>query len=353
MQYSESLDENYTIDEFFEPESIDREYKAFTFNLTGLNIDLEIAHNLCESNKFIFNEQTILNLEEYLKCFPPKYLSGFFNSQISGKLFIGPDDWGILRGIPYQGKLPIDILTIKFYENLKTRIFNENFSDKIQDFVKIKFIKINYNQDIFDLYAEQLNPIYTKYLEDKQIYNNIINIQREEYNNWKIRYLFVQQKLSSLLNNYESRILIINFIKNNLPDSPVINLLESEEKIIILTPEEITPIVKDINNPYYWASEWKEYMCIYLQKERPRFPKILFTEFNTPFNLINSVSNMVHYWMANNPNMNLYLIQIDFNYNPEIMNKLGKWLYVNNLGKLGSCSRIIKGDGEPANYPDD
>jgi hypothetical protein len=155
------------------------------------------------------------------------------------------------------------------------------------------------------------------------------------------------------LNNYESRILIINFIKNNLPDSPVIKLLESEEKIIILTPEEITPIVKDNTNPYYWASEWKEYMCIYLQKERPRFTKILFTEFNTPFNLINSVSNMIHYWMTNNSDMHLYLIQIDFNYDTEIMNEMGKWFYANNQGKLVSCTRIIKGDGEPANYPDD
>jgi hypothetical protein len=55
--------------------------------------------------------------------------------------------------------------------------------------------------------------------------------------------------------------------------------------------------------------------------------------------------------MANNSNMNLYLIQIDFNYNSEIMT--GKWSYENNMGKLVSCTRIIKSDGEPANYPDD
>ena len=349
---SKEIDEsNFIIDEFLEPESIDREYKAFTFNLTGLNIDLEYANQLCKSNKFIFNEQTILNLEEYLKYFSPKYLSGFFNSQISGKLFIGPDDWGVLRGIPYQGELPIDTLTTKFYENLNKKVINENFSYNLKDFIKIKFIKINYPQDKLIEYNNKLNPIYTKFLEDKDNYDNIIAIQREEYNNWKIRYLFVQQKLSSLLNNYESRILIINFIKNNLPDSPLINFLESSEKVIVLTPEEITPIVKDNTNPYYWASEWKENMCIYLQKERPRFPKILFTEFNTPFNLINSVSNMINYWMANNTDMNLYLVQIDFNYNHEIMN--GKWSYINNSGKIVSCSRIIKEDGEPANYPDD
>jgi hypothetical protein len=346
------LPELFSIDEFLEPESIDREYKAFTFNLTGLNIDLEFAHSLCESNKFIFNEQTISNLEEYLNYFPPKYLSGFFNSQISGKLLIGPDDWGVVRGIPYQGELPIDELTSKFYENLKKKVYNENFSCNLEDFIKIKFIKINYFKDNIQLYVDKQNSIYTKYLEDKKVYDNVIALQREEYNEWKVRYLFIQQKLSSLLNNCESRILIINFIKNILPDSSVIKLLESEEKIIILTPEEITPIVKDNTNPYYWASEWKEYMCIYLQKQRPRFTKILFTEFNTPFNLINSVSNMVHFWMANNPDMNLYVVQIDFNYDNEIMNKLGKWYYVNNMGKLVSCIRIIKGDGEPANYPE-
>jgi len=344
------INSNYTIDEFLEPESLDREYKAFTFNLTGLNIDLDIANELCKSNKFIFNEQTILNLEEYLKCIPPKYLSGFYNSQISGKLFIGPDDWGILRGIPYQGELPIDMLRSKFYEYLKLKVFNDQFTSNLEDYVKIKFLKINYPNDIINIYNNQINPIYINYLEEKVIYDTEMKIQLEEYNNWKVRYAFAQQKLSSLLNNYESRILIINFIKKYSHDSVVLKLLESDEKIIVLTPEEITPIVKDDTNPYYWASEWKEHMCIVLQKERPKFIKALFSEFNTPFNIINSVSNMVHYWMANNPNMNLYLIQIDFNYDPEIMN--GKWSYVNNMGKLVSCTRIIKSDGEPANYPE-
>jgi hypothetical protein len=347
----DSFDRNYYIDEFLEPESIDREYKAFTFNLTGLNIDLENAISLCESNKFIFNEQTISNLEEYLKCIPPKYLSGFFNSQISGKLFIGPDDWGILRGITYQGELPIDILQSKFYEYLKLKVVNDQFKYNLEDYVKIKFLKINYPNDLINIYKNQINPIYIKYLEEKVLYDAEMKIQLEEYNNWKVRYAFAQQKLSSLLNNYESRILIINFIKKYSHDSVVLKLLESDEKIIVLTPEEITPIVKDNTNPYYWASEWKEHMCIVLQKERPKFIKALFSEFNTPFNLINSVSNMVHYWMANNSNMNLYLIQIDFNYNSEIMT--GKWSYENNIGKMVSCMRIIKSDGEPANYPDD
>jgi predicted methyltransferase len=39
-------------------------------------------------------------------------------------------------------------------------------------------------------------------------------------------------------------------------------------------------------------------------------------------------------------------------YDPIKLNKLGKWLYYDKNGNYTSCVRIIKPDGEPANYPD-
>jgi len=351
-----SIESNYTIDEFIDFESINQEYKQFTFNLGGLNIDLSDAEELCKTNKFYFNNQIILNLEEYFKFFCPKYLSGFFNAKISGQLFIGPDDWGIIKGIPYQGILPTQLLSDKFYKHLNLKIYNKNFSGNIKDFVKIKFIKINYPQDKIDYYYNKINPFFIKYLEEKDKHEQIMKLQYEEFNNWKIRYSFVQQKLVNLLNNYESRILIINYIKLNSSDPSaisIIKLLESNQKILTLNNEQIAEIVTDKNNPYHWVSEWKEHMCKVLQKERPKFIKTNFSDFNAPFNLINSVTNMIPYWLSNNPNMNLYLVQIDFNYNNHIMEQLGKWYHLNSLGNWISCKRVIKDDGEPANFPDE
>jgi hypothetical protein len=357
-----SYKSNYVSDEYLEDENREREYKTFTFNLKGLNIELEDAVKLCISNKFNeLNPKVISNLREYLKYYSSKYLSGFFNTKISGKLFIGIDDWGVLKGIPFKGDLPIEMLTAKFYQYLKSSTQNKQFIGDLENFIKLKFIKIYYPDEKLKMYAQQQNPEYIKYLEKKAEYDKIMSIHREEFENWKIRYSFAQQKLIHLLNNSETRLLIIDCIKNHvssLTDSipnilenklKVIKRLETGEKIPLLDGTETSDFFADSSNPYFWASEWKENKCKELLLEKPKPPKILFPELNTPYNLINSVSNMIPYWMSNNSDMNLYLIQIDFNYNHEIMNKLGKWYYKNNLKKWVSCKRIIKPDGEPAN----
>jgi hypothetical protein len=353
---------NYLSGEYLDDETREREYKVFSITVNERNMGIHVAAKLCASNSFDeLNPKVISNVKEYFKCYSGKYLSGFFNAKISGKLFIGIDDWGILRGIPFKGDLPIEMLTAKFYKYLKSIIQNKQFSGNLEDFVKIKFIKIDYPDEKVKMHVKQHNPKYIKYLEKKAEYDRIMSIHREEFDNWKVRYAFAQQKLIHLLNNSETRLLIIDYIKNYVPPTTdsipdllknklhVIKRLESGEKIPLLDGTETSDFFADSSNPYFWASEWKENKCKELLLEKPKAPKILFPEINTPYNLINSVSNMIPYWMSNNSDMNLYLIQIDFNYDDEIMNKLGKWYYKNNLKKWVSCKRIIKSDGEPAN----
>ena len=231
-----SYKSNYVSDEYLEDENREREYKTFTFNLKGLNIELEDAVKLCISNKFNeLNPKVISNLREYLKYYSSKYLSGFFNTKISGKLFIGIDDWGVLKGIPFKGDLPIEMLTAKFYQYLKSSTQNKQFIGDLENFIKLKFIKIYYPDEKLKMYAQQQNPEYIKYLEKKAEYDKIMSIHREEFENWKIRYSFAQQKLIHLLNNSETRLLIIDCIKNHvssLTDS-IPNILENKLKFLL------------------------------------------------------------------------------------------------------------------------
>jgi hypothetical protein len=336
-------------------ETIEKEYKSFSFNLCGLNMDVDTAIKICENNKFEFelNNKIIPSIEKYFEYYSSKYMSGYFNAKMCGQLFIGPDDWGYFNGIPFQGEIDIQYLTKTFYFFLKMTMKNDKFTGDISDFVKINITKINYDKNEIDKYNEKINPLYTKYLEDRIKHNEIIKKQREEYNNWKDKYAMIQRKLVDLLNGYnDTRIQIIKYIKELQPDSPVIPLLESNNDIVSLIPEDIAKIVCDKNNPYYWASEWKEYMCLVLRNQRPDSLKIINLDSNIPFNLINSITNMLPYWLANNKNINLYMIRIDYIYNPDIMDKLGKWLYKDKYGNFVSCTRIIKPDGEPANLPD-
>ena len=85
--------------------------------------------------------------------------------------------------------------------------------------------------------------------------------------------------------------------------------------------------------------------------DRPSPSKILFPEVNTPFNLLNSVVNLIPYWMANNENMNLYLIRINFNFEKLEIKKFIKWCYYNK--KWIYNKRILLPNGEPANMPYD
>ena len=334
-----------SFNDYIGDESRTREYKEFTFNLSGSGIDNKLAIQYCTTNQFDFNEIVILNLKKYFKVYASKYLSGFFNTMTSGELFIGINDMGFVKGIPYQGELPVEMLTKKFYKHLRKTTMNNGFNN-YEDIIKIDFIKIDFIKNHTE---DSLNPIYTKYLEEKVKVLEIIQKEKEVYEDWKKRYFFIQRKLVDLLNSKESRLLIIDYIKkDNNPSTIVINILESDEIIVSLSNEMISEIVHDRDNPYYWCSEWKEYMCGYLREQKPHFTNIDF-DFLVPSTLITSVRTMIPYWIKNNTDMNLYVVHIQYNYEL-ISNIKTTWEYYDNKFKrFMSCNRIINIDGTPSN----
>jgi hypothetical protein len=335
-------------------ETLRKEHKVFSFNLIGLELDYDDVNMIVETNMFDLhlNSKVLAAIEKYLDYYPAKYLSGFFNAGISAKLLIGPDDWGTLHGIPIKAELDIADMTSKFYSSLESKIRNDKFTGNIKDYVKINFVKLEYSPEELVVYIGKQHPTYTKYLAERAKYKELVRAQRDEYNTWKARNSIIRNKLVDLLNGfYDTRILILNYVRTIEPANSVIMILETNEQIESLSPDEIASIVSDNTNPYHWASKWRDYMCEVLRIQRPDITKIIFPEFNTPFNLINSVTNMIPYWLANNSNMNLYAIEIAYTYDKQ-MDRLGKWIYLDKNSKYVSCTRVIKSDGEPANFPD-
>jgi len=339
-------EEEYIYGEFTNGEDLETENKTCSLNSSDLKFTLEAAENYCRTNSFEdFNVLVKKNLKKKLKHYCPKYWAGFINGGVSiGKLTLGVDDWGIIRGIPYIGELPYEDLKDKIKKYLNLYLENE------------KKIKINYEE-----YHKQQHPEFLRYLEKKKEYDEKIRVIREDFENWKVRYSFIQQKLVNLLNNSESRILILDFMRTFVPEEYyenleedrkfVIKLLESEHKFKPLSGDEPREFFVDRKNPYCWAYEWKEYKCKELMLYRPSPSRILFPELNTPFNLINSVVNMIPYWMANNENMNLYLIQLGFRFDRLEIDRSIRWSYYNK--KWIYSRRILLPNGEPANMPYD
>jgi hypothetical protein len=78
-------------------ETINKEYKEFTFNCAGINIDNKLAEKYCYNNNFKFNEDVLENLKKYIKVYLPKYACSFWNSKIQkSKFYIGVNDFGLV-----------------------------------------------------------------------------------------------------------------------------------------------------------------------------------------------------------------------------------------------------------------
>ena len=141
------------------------------------------------------------------------------------------------------------------------------------------------------------------------MYNKFI----KKYNKWKINVAFITQKLIDLVNNQDSRLMLIKYIKSHDLNNPVIQLLMSADyKLHHHDHEDVSILKQDSSNPYYWVTKWKDEMNIKIRKEKPTF-NIDFYQKNTPINIILNSSEMIPYWMNYNDNMNLFLIQIKIN----------------------------------------
>ena len=157
-----------------------------------------------ESNIFEFNDQVISNINKYFK-YVPKNIVSFYNHiskkmyhssmdckndiinlddinfndinfndinlddiNLVGEMYIGVNDYGFCTGIPYQGELPIDLITFIFYKYLKENVSNISFMGNLEDFIKINFIKLEFNLENLSKCLGQNHPEYLKYIESKK-----------------------------------------------------------------------------------------------------------------------------------------------------------------------------------------
>ena len=330
-------------DEYIGSETLDTEYKEIT--LLSMLMSNKLAEDYIKNFRFAFNKEMFYSIKKYFKVFGPKYLCGYFNSMMSGKLMYGVTDMGFVTGIIYQGDLPTNKLERKFYKYIKQYVkFNDNKYRKFKECVKVNFIKLNH---IIEDDLPNLHPKYTKFLEDELRYNERYMKEKAAFELWKGEYAFSTRKLVELLNTPKTRIDIIEFIKTRDKNNIIIDLLESDYIVESLVPEMIAIAAKDMNDPYYWVSEWKDYKCEQLRAIKPRFSYRDYLDYNTPINILSRFSNMIPWWIENNTDMNLYLITIEYKYNDTMK---GTWTYYDDITKsYVKCNRVIGNNGQPSN----
>jgi hypothetical protein len=294
----------FKYNQYLGSETLNKEYKEFTFHSAGLKIDKKIADDYCSTNEFNFNDIVIKNIEKYIDMYLPVNACASFNSNINSCFYIGVNDDGFVKGIPYKGDLPIKEIEKYIYKKLSENLSNTSLGDiDFKKYVKINISKINHPKKP----KEKLNHEYSKYLRKKEKYKEKLEKYDEEMKDWRIRFAFVNQKLFKIINNLESRIILIEFIKNNDPASPVIELLKTDYKEIYQPHEVVLLLKEDITSPYYWVTRWKDMMIKKLRKERPPMIKLLP---NVSINLIMNVADMLPWWIHHNEDTTLNIIKV-------------------------------------------
>lgn len=363
----------FLYNDFVGTETLECEYKEFTFNHAGLGIDQQLAESYCQSSRFDFNHQVIRNLKKYFRNYLPKYTSGFFNSNLDGNLFIGINDYGYVKGIPFNGELPFEYLKGKAYETIARHVMRNYFnSDQDGDFPNQiidykKYIEINLIQvatdDIGCLTQTTVHPKYSAYLKAKATYLDKFNDFTSKMSLWRIRYSFFCQKLVDLVNNPESRLMLIDWIRGVDPYASVIALLESGHQLEYRDHNDIMILKDDITSPYYWVCLWKDKMLDIIKEQKPVLD-VEFTQSSVPINLIVGSGEMVPYWINNNSNMNLYIIHVQFKQiivgpnvfgiasEDDFIDTSRRYSYHDAISKKWvSCFRTVLPDGNPVCNP--
>jgi hypothetical protein len=324
-------------------ETINKEYKEFTFNCAGINIDNKLAEKYCYNNKFDFNEDVLENLKKYLKVYLPKYACSFWNSKISkAKFYIGVNDFGLVKGIPFCGEISTIKLTQYINKIIKNNIVclnDTNFS--FNKYVKINLIKVKGP----DKPKHKINPKFSKFLIEKEKYMKYYNDYIKGLNEWRDKVISLSQtKLVDLVNTNSTRQEIIKFIFHHDPNNKFIDLLKTDFKLEKKPHEYVMNVKNDINSIYYWVTRWKDTTREKMRCQKPIL-EYNFKKHNTPMNIITSISDMTPYWYHNNKNMNLYLIiikfkHIDNNYIFSHYDKNSKWLLSKRVIYNGSPACI-------------
>ena len=352
------INELTNYNDFIGEEIIDKEFKEFTFSSLDTNskkraicskyaFDIKQAEEYCLTNNFVFNKHIIINLKKYFRNYIPKYTSAFFNSNINGYLYIGVNDFGLVKGIPYCGHLDKDYLNKKLKKTIQNYLLHNTTYD-IHSNIKLELIKITKPSKP----PTDICPLFERYLIEKQKHTDYYNDFVAKMDIWWKKFAYVNQKLIDLANNQDSRILIINWIKIIDSSSSVIKLLETDFILEYRNHEEVFILKEDPESPYYWVTRWKDLIIDTNKKERPQY-NYDFIDNKLPINLIKNVSHMVPYWMNHNDDMNLYIICIKFISPdipdiPDIPDKTISYIYKK---KIYSCRRSVLHNGAPCCVP--
>ena len=329
--------EPYSFNQNIDEETLEREYKIFTFTHAGVSLSLSRIEELIRTGEWVFNQIVKNNLIKYLEIYIPKYTCAFMHplsNVLSSELYIGVDDFGNIIGIPYSNKLDLSFIEDTLSRILSSSLIEIDTEINLMDYISYEVIPISYN-DNYDY------DIWSEYLELKTDYISKMKKNREDKKKWTNKLHTYTRKLVELVNDRECRDNMIEYIINNYQDyvdniedvTPLIELLQSDNYINTNYEGRIIRILKtEPTNIIFWLTKWKDYI---IDIHRETKPKSFTLSRVDPISYICNLEQMIPYWFQINENMKLCILKINF-IKPDIEINIS---YKDLLGESKSCFR--------------
>jgi len=296
------------------PETVDKEYKLFTFHPRGTTIDPNdetYAEDLLRSGKWIFNEPVMENLDFYLKTYLPKYTTAFLNrcsESENGEMYIGISDDGFIQGIPYQGEIDPELIKSKVNTILDSNLISSDYN--LKEYIDVEVIKVDTTNFSF---LPEHNNIIEDYFIQKEIYTQKLNKYVAKKKKWCHMMDYYGDKLHVLLNEPGSRIELLKYVVLNAPENKNLQrLLRSSYKFEQKSGDEVFTLKQDENSVWYWLTRWKDEMSDFVKTLKPQPPPGISNRIY-PLNIITTIVDMIPHWINHSSNnINLFLIKISF-----------------------------------------
>lgn len=358
--------------QFLGPETIEREYKVGVI-YWNRELEYEYALMLLRTGKWVFNGCIHNTIKVYFEKYLSKYIAAFthkLTNTNTGVLYIGVDDHGYVKGLPYRGELSLSSI-----RPIINNIFNKMliFSSKeiacrMRNSLKVEIIKIKFDKSQYkdkDWYSDILNYYIDKEItinkkfEYRKRWARILNTQTEKLfrllNRERFEYIdYIKERELLTKTNYQHNYSSISNIVDvptyydmltdlklkefkfisgeelnhyktvqNYNDIDLFRELKSlsinkelnkeriDELKILLTTNKTGVNIAEFNNiiNLYNFGRFKDYCIKTLRKFKPTIPKLNIT-LDYPRNLLSQIENMIPNWMAHNTSMNLYVIKI-------------------------------------------
>lgn len=353
-------------DESIGPENEEREYKQGVIYWSK-EYEFEYCLHLLKTGKWVFNKCIMNTIKIYLDKYLSKYITAFNHHKSNvkeGTLYIGIDDDGYVKGIPFKGDLNLNKIDKAINNIFNTLLFfkNKKVASEIRKSLKVEIIPVKYtnekvNIDHYEFFMteyEKRLKLYEIYKRKKFKWENFMRTQTEKLfilmNRERFGFLdWLDSTREITKSNYKHCYSSLEYLCD-VPDYydfratiRIKNFKHLKGEIIkdFVNEQGKSAHYKELNTvmAMYKFGRYKDHCIGVFKNMKPNNPKV-YINLSQPLFLLSQIDNMVPLWLNNNSDVKLYVIKIT------IPNKNKYVLYFNEKrGTYETCFRSINKTG--------